>query len=67
MTANLPFDKEQLMNEQDIEMFMKSFDDLGVKQPNEFDWMPNDLQWQHNIINCRSLPHCDVAMLFQRS
>ena len=27
MTANLPFDKEQLMNEQDIEMFMKSFDD----------------------------------------
>ena len=28
MTANLPFDKEQLMNEQDIEMFMKSFDDF---------------------------------------
>ena len=26
--ANLPFDKEQLMNEQDIEMFMKSFDDF---------------------------------------
>ena len=28
MTANLPFDKEQLMSEQDIEMFMKSFDDF---------------------------------------
>ena len=28
MTANLPFDKEQLMNEQDIEMFMKAFDDF---------------------------------------
>ena len=28
MTANLPFDKEQLMNEQDVEMFMKSFDDF---------------------------------------
>ena len=28
MTANLPFDKEQLMNEQDIEMFMKSLDDF---------------------------------------
>ena len=28
MTVNLPFDKEQLMNEQDIEMFMKSFDDF---------------------------------------
>ena len=28
MTANLPFDREQLMNEQDIEMFMKSFDDF---------------------------------------
>jgi hypothetical protein len=27
-SANLPFDKEQLMNEQDIEMFMKSFDDF---------------------------------------
>lgn len=39
----------------------------GVRPPNEFDWMPNDLQWQHNIINCRSLPHCDVAMLFQRT
>jgi hypothetical protein len=26
--VNLPFDKEQLMNEQDIEMFMKSFDDF---------------------------------------
>jgi len=28
MTANLPFDKEQLMNEQDVEMFMKAFDDF---------------------------------------
>ena len=28
MTANLPFDREQLMNEQDIEMFMKAFDDF---------------------------------------
>lgn len=28
MTANLPFDKEQLMNEEDIEMFMRSFDDF---------------------------------------
>lgn len=39
----------------------------GVSVPTEFDWMPNDLQWQHNIINCRSLPQCDVAMLFQRT
>ena len=28
MTANLPFDREQLMNEQDVEMFMKAFDDF---------------------------------------
>ena len=27
-SANLPFDKEQLMNEQDVEMFMKAFDDF---------------------------------------
>ncbi len=27
-SANLPFDREQLMNEQDIEMFMKAFDDF---------------------------------------
>ena len=38
MTANLPFDKEQLMNEQDVEMFMKAFDDFmnhaGVEMQN---------------------------------
>ena len=28
MTVNLPFDKEHLMNEQDVEMFMKAFDDF---------------------------------------
>ena len=28
MTANLPFDKEQLMNEEEIDMFIKSFDDF---------------------------------------
>ena len=28
MTANLPFDKEQLMNEEDVDMFIKSFDDF---------------------------------------
>ena len=39
----------------------------GVKQPAEFDWMPNDLLWQQNIRDCRSQPHCDVAMLFQRT
>lgn len=39
----------------------------GVKQPNQFDWMPNDLLWQQNIRDCRSQPHCDVAMLFQRT
>ena len=33
----------------------------------EFDWMPNDLLWQHNIRNCRSQPQCDAADLFQRS
>ena len=27
-SANLPFDREQLMNEQDVEMFMKAFDDF---------------------------------------
>ena len=27
-SANLPFDKEQLMNEDDIEMFIKAFDDF---------------------------------------
>ena len=27
-SANLPFDKEQLMNEQEVEMFMKAFDDF---------------------------------------
>lgn len=28
MTVNLPFDREHLMNEQDVEMFMKAFDDF---------------------------------------
>ena len=27
-SANLPFDKEQLMNEDDIDMFIKAFDDF---------------------------------------
>lgn len=33
----------------------------------EFNWMPNDLLWQHNVRDCRSKPHCDAADLFQRT
>ena len=35
-------------------------------EPMEFDWMPNELQWQHNIINCRAQLHCGAADLFRR-
>lgn len=33
----------------------------------EFDWMPNDLLWQHNVRDCRSQPQCNAADLFQRT
>lgn len=39
---------------------------LYADQP-EFDWMPDDLLWQHNILNCRSQPQCDPASLFRRN
>ena len=32
----------------------------------EFDWMPSQLQWEHNIRTCRSQPTCNAADLFQR-
>ena len=32
-----------------------------------FDWMPNDLLWQHNIRDCRSQPQCNAADLFDRT
>ena len=35
--------------------------------PSEFDWMPSDLLWQHNIRDCRSQPQCNAADLFQRT
>ena len=38
-----------------------------IKNVPEFDWMPNDLLWQHNVRDCRSQPHCDAADLFQRT
>lgn len=33
----------------------------------EFDWMPSDLLWQHNVRDCRSDSHCEAADLFQRT
>jgi hypothetical protein len=33
----------------------------------EFDWMPEDVQWQHNIRECRSQPQCNPADLFNRN
>ena len=33
----------------------------------EFDWMPNSLQWEHNIRNCRSQPQCNASDLFNRT
>ncbi len=39
----------------------------SIKNVPEFDWMPNDLLWQHNVRDCRSKPHCDAADLFQRT
>ena len=32
-----------------------------------FDWMPNDLLWQHNVRDCRSQPQCNAADLFERT
>lgn len=32
----------------------------------EFDWMPSQLQWEHNIRTCRAQPVCNAADLFQR-
>ena len=37
------------------------------KEIPEFDWMPNSLQWEHNIRNCRSQPQCNPADLFNRT
>ena len=39
----------------------------GYSDPIEFNWMPSDLMWQHNIRNCRSQPQCNAADLFQRT
>jgi hypothetical protein len=33
----------------------------------EFDWMPSDLLWQHNVRDCRSQPQCNAADLFDRT
>lgn len=33
----------------------------------EFDWMPTDLLWQHNVRDCRSQPQCNAADLFRRT
>jgi hypothetical protein len=32
----------------------------------QFDWMPSQLVWEHNIRTCRSQPVCNAADLFQR-
>jgi hypothetical protein len=40
---------------------------LEFRPPSEFDWMPNPLQWEHNVMNCRSLPQCNPADLFYRT
>ncbi len=34
--------------------------------PIQFDWMPSQLQWEHNIRTCRAQPQCNAADLFQR-
>lgn len=39
---------------------------LHLPPPTEFNWMPNPLQWQHNVRDCRSQPQCDPADLFSR-
>ena len=33
----------------------------------QFDWMPNDLLWQHNVRDCRSQPQCNAGDLFERT
>lgn len=38
-----------------------------MKNIPEFDWMPNDLLWQHNVRDCRSQPQCNAADLFDRT
>ena len=37
---------------------------LEYNPPAEFNWMPNPLQWQHNVRDCRSQPQCNPADLF---
>lgn len=37
------------------------------KEMPDFDWMPEPLQWEHNIRNCRSQPQCNPADLFNRT
>lgn len=37
------------------------------KELPQFDWMPNDLLWQHNLRDCRSQPQCNPADLFDRT
>lgn len=32
----------------------------------DFDWMPDPLTWQRNIVDCRSQPQCNAADLFNR-
>ena len=35
-------------------------------EPMEFDWMPNDVLFQHNIRECRAQLHCHAADYFKR-
>ena len=39
---------------------------LQLPSSTEFNWMPNPLQWQHNVMDCRSQPQCNSADLFTR-
>ena len=39
----------------------------SVKEPIEFDWMPDSIMWQNNIRMCRAQPQCNAADLFRRN
>ena len=38
----------------------------GYNGPHEFDWMPEQMVWEQNIRNCRSVDVCRAETLFRR-
>jgi len=47
--------------------YLHDYDAARPRSRLEFNWMPNNLLWQHNVRDCRSQPQCNTAELFRRT